>query len=383
MEKLKIYKAFHAYQSYLDYFYDKNPELKAATFQKQQDALIYDVFPWIFSWITNINDDSIEIFETVHNCEWLQKAWDKKVDIKDNWQIEIVLNQIKKIQPDICFLYPPELFKSSILEEIRNSVQHDLLILGYDGMHRKNEELYKGYDLIITCSDYISEYYKQKGFQTYSLEFGFDEKILNKIDTKNKSDFNIGYSGSIYLNENKARYEILKYLTRRTNVAIRSEFDLYKNSNLISKSQIKLFLREWNLSKNLALWRIGKMNNGPVYGLEMYQFLQRSKISLNVHGYTIDFSANARMYEITGVGSCMLTDLKKNTGEIFEIDKEIVTYQTLDEAYDKIKFLLKNDRIRNKIAQAGQKRTLQNYTYQKRFNDLLTFLKKEILNFSS
>ena len=130
------------------------------------------------------------------------------------------------------------------------------------------------------------------------------------------------------------------------------------------------------MKTNLSIWRIGKMNDGPVYGLDMYQFVSDCKICLNKHeGRATDFAANARLYEITGVGSCMLTDWKKNIPDLFEIDKEILTYKTLEEAYDKIKFYLKKDELRNKISLAGQKRTLECYSNKKRFSDFFSFLK--------
>jgi spore maturation protein CgeB len=107
----------------------------------------------------------------------------------------------------------------------------------------------------------------------------------------------------------------------------------------------------------------------------MFQFLKDSKITLNTHGEKINFAANVRLYEATGVGTCLLTDWKENIESIFVPDKEIVTYKTKEEARDKIKFLLKNDSLCKKIALAGQKKTLENYTYDKRIVNMIEFIK--------
>ena len=56
----------------------------------------------------------------------------------------------------------------------------------------------------------------------------------------------------------------------------------------------------------------------------------------------------------------------RNLSEFFKIDKEIVTYKSFAELVEKIKFYLKNPGIREKIAKAGQKRTLTTHTYQDR-----------------
>ena len=46
-------------------------------------------------------------------------------------------------------------------------------------------------------------------------------------------------------------------------------------------------------------------------------------------------------------------------------------YNSLDELVEKIKYYLKNDREREKIALAGQKRTLKDHTFFERAKKLL------------
>jgi len=375
MGKIKIYKAFHTYQSYLDVFYKRNNHLKKASFQDQRAALIHDGFPWIFSWSENNSCEDIEIFETVHNCEHLQKAWSNKYKNENDWQLQIVYEQIKEQQPNICVLYPPDLFEYDKLEHIRSLVNHEIIFVGYDGMDRQDVTLYNGYDLILTCSDYISNFYKSCGKLTYTLNFCFDESILLKINTLSQPKYSIGFTGSIYQNVHDNRYNLLKKLSKEIDVAIRSDFGIDVNYSLFSKNQIKRLVKEKDIENYLGLWRISKNNPGPVYGLDMFQFLRDSKVSINMHGDKIGFAANVRMYEITGVGSCMLTDWKENIGELFEPGKEIVTYTCLEEACEKSRFLIKNEKIRLQIAKAGQERTLKEYTYKKTILKLLFFLK--------
>ena len=78
--------------------------------------------------------------------------------------------------------------------------------------------------------------------------------------------------------------------------------------------------------KNISA--ISKIAKPPVYGLDMFKAISRSKIGFNMHGEVAgDYAANVRLFEITGVGSCMVTDWKKNLNEIFEIDKEAVAFR--------------------------------------------------------
>ena len=73
-----------------------------------------------------------------------------------------------------------------------------------------------------------------------------------------------------------------------------------------------------------------------------------------------------RLYEATGVGTCLLTDWKPNLHELFEPDKEVVAYQSPEECVEKIKWLLEHPEERERIAQAGQARTLQKHTFAQR-----------------
>src|SRR5439155_26719771 len=49
--------------------------------------------------------------------------------------------------------------------------------------------------------------------------------------------------------------------------------------------------------------------NGGIYGLQMYQAICNSRITLNIHADSSDkFASNMRLFEVTGVGGCLLTD---------------------------------------------------------------------------
>ena len=144
---------------------------------------------------------------------------------------------------------------------------------------------------------------------------------------------------------------------------------------LIEKNSLKIYGQG---VKNLSIFsKIRKYHYGEKWGLEMYSILQRSFISLNRHICTSkNYANNMRLYEATGMGSLLLTDHKDNLNEIFEIDKEIVTYKSKEEASDKAFYYLRNPDQLKKIALAGQKRTLKDHTYEKRMEELIIILKK-------
>jgi spore maturation protein CgeB len=68
--------------------------------------------------------------------------------------------------------------------------------------------------------------------------------------------------------------------------------------------------------------------------------------------------------------SCLITDWKLNLPDMFEVDKEIVTYRTAAECAEKVRYLLEHEDQRRDIALAGQRRTLRDHTYGKRAEQL-------------
>ncbi len=65
---------------------------------------------------------------------------------------------------------------------------------------------------------------------------------------------------------------------------------------------------------------------------------------------------------MNGIGTCLLTDDGKNINDLFEPGKEIITYSSVDEAVEKVTYLLDHEDERAEIARAGQKRTLKDHT---------------------
>ena len=110
----------------------------------------------------------------------------------------------------------------------------------------------------------------------------------------------------------------------------------------------------------------------------MYKALRSGKICINNHGGVAgNYAANMRLFEITGMGSCLLTDDKKNMNELFIPDVECVTYKNNEEAKEKINWLLSHPADLATIANAGQNRCLQYHTYEVRAKQL----NEIILNF--
>jgi spore maturation protein CgeB len=85
-----------------------------------------------------------------------------------------------------------------------------------------------------------------------------------------------------------------------------------------------------------------------------------------------------RLFEGTGVGTCVLTEFQKNLHEMFKPDEELVTYKCADEAIEKVDYLLKNKSEIYKISTAGQTRTLKDHTFDLRAEQLSLLISRYI-----
>lgn len=114
---------------------------------------------------------------------------------------------------------------------------------------------------------------------------------------------------------------------------------------------------------------------GEVWGAEMYQALRRSKITLNSH---IDMAGreagNMRLFEATGVGAYLLTDFKDNLHTLFEPDRQVAVWRSVDDCLAAIDRALGDAEGRAAIAAAGQARTMAQHTYRHRAAEILGFV---------
>ncbi|MBN2562035.1 MAG: glycosyltransferase family 1 protein [Phycisphaerae bacterium] len=105
----------------------------------------------------------------------------------------------------------------------------------------------------------------------------------------------------------------------------------------------------------------------PVFGLSMYRLLVDSMIVFNRHTDAAeDCAGNMRLFDATGVGSCLLTNAAANMPDLFIEGEESVTYGSLDECVEKTVHLLQHPDEARRIALAGQERTLRDHTLKQR-----------------
>lgn len=407
---MKIAKITTFYPIYLHEFYKRHTQLVQQSYINQKQALDYDAFGWSDFWDKALTSLGYEVMEVVVNAELLQKRWAKENDIGDtsqNWQLQIAFEQIKKFKPTILFLEDYSIFPSSCLEDLKQICPSIRLIMSWCGAPYVDETIFKSHDYVLSCIPELVETYRALGLRSEHIHHAFDPRILDRLDLKSLPEIDFSFVGQIVrsnqyhqireqLLENVASQIPIKIYSPMANFSWKTEvkqslqrsiFKIVNNleSLGISKSNLKKIPR-FDKFTELKYEPLSSVNpklkpylQSPVFGLEMFQLLRNSKVILNCH---IDISprsaSNMRLFETTGVGTCLITDWKDNVHKLFEPDSEVVTYRSAEECVEKVKWLLDNPKQRDAIAKAGQKRTLRNHTFKHRAIQLDQIIQKEV-----
>lgn len=98
-----------------------------------------------------------------------------------------------------------------------------------------------------------------------------------------------------------------------------------------------------------------------VMGLEYHKKIQQSHIVFNIHTDWKGHGGNFRVFEVAGMGSCLLSDRSELMTDVLEPYKEMVPYTTVHEAIEQYKYLKKNLHHANEIAQRSQDKIFESH----------------------
>ena len=107
---------------------------------------------------------------------------------------------------------------------------------------------------------------------------------------------------------------------------------------------------------------VGPAKNRLMYG---------AKIVFNNLHYAEITSVNQKYFEINGVGAFQLSDYKPTVDEYTGVPAEQVTYRTMDDAIDKIRYYLAHAKERHELAHRQYDHFQQHHTLDRRVAELL------------
>lgn len=396
---MKLQRITTNYPGYLRQFYQTNTDVGSQSYAAQHAALMREAHGWADFWSSALSKLGYECDEVVSNAEPLQKAWARENGFshtEDNWLFEITAAQVKACQPDVLFVNDFFTYPADYIRQLRVECPAIRLVLGWCGAPYTDGSVFAAYDIVLSSVPELVQNFRAQGHHCEHVNHAFDPRVLERIK-HDEPTVDFGFIGTI-AKKNKfhnSRETLLLELLERTplqiwvdshspswqersNVLIRQwAFDVVQMASRagVSESALEALpiagkVRNWKARPALSPKldpRILAVAQPPLFGLDMFQQLQRTRVSLNTH---IDISAthasNMRLYEATGVGSCLLTDWKANLPELFADGVEIVTYKNAAECVEKVNYLLAHDDARQAIAAGGQRRTLRDHSFANR-----------------
>ncbi len=385
----------------------------------QLNAILSYFFHYSDSLSVQLRSLGYEAKEVIVDVEPLQKRWALENGVywsESHWRSEILIKQILNFKPDIIYFHNAFFSHSLILEckKIFPFLRTLVLFRGYPEMDRVLYRSLSVADLLLVGSPVLEKQCRDRGLKPHLFHHYFDDRVLSciqkKLDTRIYPFTFLGSSGVGCGWNHQPRYYFLSELLKRTSLECWMDEVSFKQSLWKEKVKRKMelfgrclpqtFLKAVSQNctispffRKLAFNAFGKkisLSKGwnvfpdkplsslypdrcrePLFGQAMYQVLASSLVTFNKHALgafgTVD---NIRLFEGTGVGSCLLTDRGSNLSCLFEADCEVVTYSSLEECLEKVEFLLTHHSARQEIALRGQRRTLRDHSALRRAEQL-------------
>lgn len=125
-----------------------------------------------------------------------------------------------------------------------------------------------------------------------------------------------------------------------------------------------------------AKTRLKNVELGPavVYGKATALIYAGSKINLNISLKGIEGGTPLRIMDIMAAGGFAMASYCPETAELFQEDQEIVMFRTPEELMEKADYYLSHDKERRRIAKAGQKKVIDNYSSEEKIKQLLEWV---------
>lgn len=381
------------YSAFLGQYYSRHPAVETLPYNDQHRHLMAQGFAWADHITRALQPMGVDASEIVENALPLQQAWAREHGLQELSPLDLLVEQIRHMRAEVVFVQDPLRFPQGWLQHLRSKVPGLRLVVGWLCAPYDNQALniLRELDFVMTCTPGFLERFQNQGLRTFHAYHAFAPRMLEQLnELPPAAECELVFVGSLFAGQafHDDRAMILSHLLAHdVNVQIYgqvSESSFLKNAlkaGMLTITEALPGLDRMRVSSALATrilrWRdavslvrfpraLKKRVHPPVFGREMLRVMQYAKLAFNSHiGVAGRYAGNVRLFEATGVGACLLTDWKENLSDIFVEDREIVTYRSAQECVEKARWLVEHPEQAQKIAAAGQARTLRDHTFER------------------
>ena len=236
---------------------------------------------------------------------------------------------------------------------LNNDYKYDVSFLGnlyrstYPGLKEKLDDYKKGFfDGIITAQRKI-----------YGSYF-----ILGLLKHHNSEVEAISKTTGFELSPEQLSYSLASYITYMDRLSLLSIMSNRFNTALVTGS-----ITEYEKKMMPKLTILPKMD----YYKEMPYFFRKSKINLNPPFRAVWSAIPQRALDIMSSGGFLLSGYTEELSYYFENGRELVLYDSIEDAVAKADFYLKHEDLRDKIRTAGTEKVRKDFTYRDRILEII------------
>ncbi len=363
----------HYYTEFLRNFARSHPDLNDSSYSEHHQLLMAERFGTADFYSQTLNALGHPSIDVVVNDTSLQEKWAaehavpassvpmrlrdylhsqssfwaaRKATVREQ---QILYSQILDYKPDILYIHNLSYLPQSFLRTVKPHVR---LVVGQVASALPPFHSFNAFDLIITSFPHFISEFRRRGVSAEYLPLCFEPRVLK--DKKYDRNLPLTFVGS-FAGVHSSWIDTLTVIASRFPLKI------------------------WGSPKDALPKQLRKSYQGEAWGNEMYRVLASSRITLNRHSRTADLWANnMRLFEATGCGALLMTDARANLSLLFDTYSEIVMYYSSEDLLRKIKYYSTHPKERDRIARAGQKRTLSSHTYKVRMVQLIDIIGRYI-----
>jgi spore maturation protein CgeB len=266
--------------------------------------------------------------------------------------VRVLRAQLQALRPDVVVNMDMGAIRSDFLRELKADVR---LVVGQIASPLPEGEDFSTYDMVISALPNIVDHFRGHGIHAQLSRCAFEPAVLEQL-ARDRDPVDVSFVGALSP-AHAGRIRWLESISRLTRVDAwgPGAGELPPDSPILPH------------------------HHGEAWGRDMYEVLAASGMTLNHHiDAAGDFANNMRLFEATGVGTCLITDAKSNLADMFVPGREVLTYRDERECAELILLYAGNAEERRQIARAGQARTLRDHGYSHRMRELSEHLARRL-----
>ena len=261
------------------------------------------------------------------------------------WTSEALLARVRELQPDVVHIQCPSLVPTDTLRALRPIAR---LVSGQLASDVPPDIDFSVYGLMVSSVPSLVRRFRASGINAEWLPLAFEASLPDRIGPLAR-DVAVSFVGSISASHS-SRVDVLDAVAKAAHLEVWTS----DSSAIPSRSPIRPGLHV------------------AAFGRGMYSILRRSRIALNNHARIAEGEANnLRLYEATGMGALLVTEAAPNLRDLFDVDREVVTYRNPADAAAVVRHYVEHPDEASVIAAAGQSRTLHDHNWRNRMSRLV------------